>query len=45
MKIELRELDIVELITRSCKELVTNYSLNFNGFIITLNNDNNIIIN
>ena len=45
MKIELRELNIVELITRSCKGLITNYSLNFNNFIITFNNNNNISIN
>ena len=45
MEIESRELNIAELITRSYKELATNYSLNFNDFIITLNNNNNIIIN
>ena len=45
MKIESRELNIAELITRLYEGLITNYSLNFNGFIITLNNNNNIIIN
>ena len=44
MKIELRELNIVELITKLCEELATNYSLNFNDFIITLNNNNSISI-
>ena len=43
MKIKSRELNIVELITRLYKELATNYSLSFNSFIITLNNNNNSI--
>ena len=45
MKIESRELNIVELMIRPCEGLATDYSLNFNGFIITLNDDNNIVIN
>ena len=45
MQIESRELNIAKLIIRLCEELVINYSLNFNDFIITLNNNNNIIIN
>ena len=44
MQIELRELNAAELMIKSCEELITNYSLNFNGFIITLNNNNNIFI-
>ena len=44
MQIELRELNIAKLITRSYEELIINYSLNFNDFIITLNYNNNIII-
>ena len=45
MEIELRELNIAKLTTRSYKELAINYFLKFNNFVITLNNDNNIIIN
>ena len=45
MEIELRELNIVGLMTKSCEGLVTDYSLDFNDFIITLNDDNNMIIN
>ena len=45
MQIELRKLNIAKLIIRLYEELITNYSLNFNDFIITLNNNNNIIIN
>ena len=45
MEIESRELDIAELITRLCEGLATNYSLNFNDFIITFNDNNNIAIN
>ena len=44
MQIESRELNAAGLITRLCEELTTNYSLNFNDFIITLNNNNNIFI-
>ena len=45
MRIELRELNIVKLVIRLCEKLAINSSLNFNDFIITLNNNNSIIIN
>ena len=45
MEIKSRELNSVELIARLCEGLATNYSLNFNNFIITLNNNTNISIN
>ena len=44
MQIKSRKLNVAKLIIRLCEELIINYSLNFNDFIITLNNDNNIII-
>ena len=45
MQIELRKLNIAKLIIRLCEKLIIDYSLNFNNFIITLNKNNNIIIN
>ena len=45
MQIKLRELNIAKLVIRLYEKLITNYSLNFNDFIITFNNNNNIIIN
>ena len=45
MKIESRELDIVELVIKLCEGLIMNYSLDFNGFIITIDNNGNMIIN
>ena len=44
MQIELYELNAAGLVARSCEGLITNYSLNFNGFIITLNDDNNKVM-
>ena len=44
MQIKLRKLNVVDLVIRLCEELIINYSLNFNDFIITLNNNNNKII-
>ena len=45
MEIESRELKAARLIIRLCDRLTTKQSLNFNNFIITLNNDNIISIN
>ena len=45
MKIESRELNTTKLITKLCERLITNQSLNFNDFIITLNNNNNMSVN
>ena len=45
MEFELRELDIVGLTARPCEGLAINYPLKFNNFVITLNNDDNMIIN
>ena len=45
MQIKSRELNIAKLITRLCEELIIDYSLNFNDFIIIFNDNNNMIIN
>ena len=44
MQIKLRELNIAKLVIRLYERLITNYSLNFNDFIIIFNNNNNNII-
>ena len=44
MQIKSRELNVANLVIRLCEGLAINYSLNFNDFIITLNNDNNKVI-
>ena len=45
MQTKSRELNTVGLVTRPCEGLTTNHPLNFNDFIITLNNNDNMIIN
>ena len=40
-----RELYVVDLIIKSYEKLTSKQSLNFNNFIITFNNKNNITIN
>ena len=45
MEIESRELNAARLMIRSCDRLTTKQSLNFNDFIITLNNDDIMSIN
>ena len=45
MEIELYELNIARLIIKLCDRLTTKQSLDFNNFIITLNNDNIMSIN
>ena len=44
MQIESRELDTAGLIARPCEGLIANHPLDFNGFIITLNNNDNMVI-
>ena len=44
MQIKLYKLNFIKLIIRLYEKLIINYSLNFNNFIITLNNNNNNII-
>ena len=41
MQIKLCELNVAKLVTRLCEGLITNYSLNFNNFIIIINDNNN----
>ena len=40
-----RELHVVDLIIKLCERLTSKQSLNFNNFIITFDNKNNITIN
>ena len=45
MNIKLRELYVVDLMIKSCERFTPKQSLNFNDFIIILDNKNNITIN
>ena len=45
MEVESRELDTAGLMAKPCERLTVEQSLDFNGFIITLNNDGTMSIN
>ena len=45
MNMKLRKLYVVDLMIKLCERLTSKQSLNFNDFIIILDNKNNIIIN
>ena len=45
MNMKSRELYVVDLMIKSCERLTSKQPLNFNNFIITLDKEDNIIIN